>query len=1019
MSEFYAGQVDFTFTSDTGVGEKGAEKWNWAASVFCDPLAMPPRLQTKWASQLPEGGEAALYSDFQTRDTELGFRLLEARVPQLKLALHCFQNGLVKNQRAITTIRTRLDAIEKINQSEPNPALRHPPEVIAGLQRELTEASEEFEYLRGFTGRLDSLASIIELIADTSGADSFREQCFRLIGLSWKGQMKQKAFQQRFPHLRYHVNQQPGQPLHFNLPGAKGIPEANITIDEATAGYLIHCLETIATMALESMPLFDAQQRKQYLSGSWSPPLMMLRAIVELFHYCNFELPYQFSTRYVDRDEPVRIWNFQAGDNQWSSSTEEQLGDRLKRQAAEIASLLISPPPFLSCTDMAELSRYCRPSIAAGEISAHGQHLPYASVGLARLDCDQRNKVFKFQSGYELSAQLLDQLVATQPHLTRAFQSALGGTLLTLRGLAKLEPAAFKAEGAIEDSDRFSLLSRFWRLVAKHRPLALLGHDYAKAVYAGMAANGEPPPDRSSLLSVHLSSVFTQTAMAKGAQLNDPIAALVLSDQIRLVELINESWAFANDCFMRLAGNGPADLEQLFKTTTLSPEHETVLARSFNSKWLQATQSIWSLIRAAAPELWRFWTQLSNKISVQDMLTAVDAESGIDYLCKISAETIRLMLLVETCSPVFAERLIAGAEDGCREMLGAFAPFAGFAKLVATVGYYFDLSIQHDRWLAFTSNFHRHLKDLSRGLEQSEQARPQLDMLKAAITQLEIQYPDIAEQQQVSVDTQVAASAAGTQKVTVAIDEAVAQSVETICQQLLGGQAFAPDRLPEMIGLARIDGMGEELRAIAQLSETLKSNIEDSLRPLIFSSSTALADINKIVKQASAFTDAARTEVINYLVKVKQFVSFIQNSLSDTLFCEADAAARLKNAAFADSESRIGFFLCSAYGATLCSLSEVRDEAAAIAKARDSVMARVGDRLPNWQPEILMLGGGRLRCGKGVITLCGIDDLNPVFSEPKGAVSARLLWYALKMRFEIAQRVIGNQIPGVKLTVEI
>src|ERR1051326_2628764 len=149
MSEFFAGQLDFTFNAEVKGEEVTAGKWNWASAVFGDPLSLPPRLQTKWQPQ-SEDSEASLYSDWQTRDTELGYRLLEPRVPQFKLTIHCYRSGLLKRQRAIPLIRTRLETIEKINEAEPNPLLRHPAEVINGMKQEITEATEEFEYLRNF-----------------------------------------------------------------------------------------------------------------------------------------------------------------------------------------------------------------------------------------------------------------------------------------------------------------------------------------------------------------------------------------------------------------------------------------------------------------------------------------------------------------------------------------------------------------------------------------------------------------------------------------------------------------------------------------------------------------------------------------------------------------------------------------------------------------------------------------------------------------------------------------------------
>src|SRR5439155_24034106 len=135
---------------------------HWRRPVLHLPLPLPPRLQARWSPQMPESNEPSLYSDWQTRDTVFGYRLLEPRVAQFKLAIHCYRTGMVKRQRTGSMIRTRLSSIEKINQAEPNQALKYPAELIASMKREMAEAAEEYEYLRNFSGRLASLSMIVD-----------------------------------------------------------------------------------------------------------------------------------------------------------------------------------------------------------------------------------------------------------------------------------------------------------------------------------------------------------------------------------------------------------------------------------------------------------------------------------------------------------------------------------------------------------------------------------------------------------------------------------------------------------------------------------------------------------------------------------------------------------------------------------------------------------------------------------------------------------------------------------------
>ncbi|MEW6735408.1 MAG: hypothetical protein AB1489_29220, partial [Acidobacteriota bacterium] len=1025
-----AGQLNFTFNTETASAETAAGKWNWAATVFGDPLALPARLQIKSPTQLPEDGEASLYGDWQTRDTELGYRLLEPRVPQYKLAIHCFRNGLVKRQRAGSLLRTKLEALEKINEAEPNPALRHPLEMLAAMQREITESVEEYQYLRNYLGRIESLSALVEQLAEATetGRKGISEQLFRLIGLSWKGQMKIQAFRQRFPHLRYHLNQAAHTPLRYQLAGTAQLPGLDIILSEETATYLIHCLETIAALADESRSLFDTTARKQFLNSGWPPALMMLRALVELFYFCNFEIPYAYATVYLDRDDPTRLWIYQEALGQWQSSSDEPIGEKLKRQASDTVSLLIAPPPFLNCIDTEELSRYCRPSITAAEGQATNQHQPYTSIGLARLEVDSRNQLCKFQSGYEFSTQLIEQLVATQPHLMRAFQSGAGGPLETLLALARFEPIAFKVAGEnpLPDNERFALLGRCWRLLAKHRPLALLGHDYAKAIYTGMAAVGEPPPDRSSLLSVHLSSVFTKTALGKsGNPLPDPLTALMLADQIRLLELISATWSFMLDAFTRLQQvTSEESLARLLTSSSLSPEHEPGLASRFNSKWINATQSIWSLMRGTAPAAWNFWTRLFNKSSVQTILASYNSEGALNYLFQVSADLVRLMLLLEACSPVIAERMSTDAETAGRQLLAAFTNYLHLASLAASLDYYFDPDTQHDSWIAFVTNLRKHLEHLAAHRQHTEETKSQLEMVQTAITQLEIQYPQSAAMPSTSTQT-VISDVTAAPSALVVIDEVTAESIELICQRLLNAQTNTPNRLPELIALARVTGLAEDLRFLAQAIEALAAACQTDLLTLIFTAPSTTRNVTQFLRQAglargsASLDEPIRAELIKYLNQVHQLTNYVQPLLGQSALYQTEAQTKLNRLAFTESEQTLAFYLWSLLGRTFCTFAPVHNEVSLLASAQEFVKACVGDKLSGWQPEFLLLGGGMLRGGHGRLTLTGTTYLNPCFTQTEGPVSLRLLWYTLKMRFEYLLQILHSELPNTALALEL
>lgn len=1047
MSEHFPQNVGFTFDAPSQQVDMVADKWDWALAIFCDPLSTNAHLAPNNA--IPsQGYEVALYNDWQTRDTELGYRLIEPRLNQFSEAVASYNEGLIKRQRGMSLLRARLAAMKRINLTEPNPALQHSKELLNSIEKELNQTTQEHEYLRNFTIAVFALTETLNhLTKPTEEHRALLENSLRLTSLSWKGRLKIKAFQQHFPKTNYTLvtdkdrltsladfEQSSTQVNHnlqadtqghyyFALAGARYIPSMEISLDPVVANYLLHCLETIALLAKESVALFS-NERVRYLTNSWSPVMVMLRAIVELFHFCNFEMPYQYANSYVDRDNPRSIWRYRAQDGQWHKSVDESPGDHLKQQASEIASLLILPPPFLSCQEVAELSKYCRPEVMEEAVKRGNQYPPYVSAGLARLEYDASIQLYKFHSGYELSAQLLEQLIATQPQLLEQFTSTAGGPLMTLRAMARLEAQAFNgAQEPLSDQDRFTLLGRFWRLTAKHRPLALLGQDYAKNIYKGLASFGEPPPERSSLLSVHMSSVFTQAVLGKDGKLADPLAALVLADQIRLVELLNESWAFFVEYFGLLHLPYEELVAQL-QHQAVAPARELVVVQSFNSRWIKATQSIWSLIRATAPETWNFWVALNNKTSTQTLLAAEDLEGALNYLFQVVAETVRLILLLESCSPVFAERLTVSAETAGQSMLMAFTRHFNLPKLIASLDYYFDPEIRYDGWLSFILNFRRHLDLLTRGLEHNNEAKTQLELLQTAITQLDAQYSDLAKFEQLDISLapiesqpehlspSLGASKQGSAADNV-IDEATAANIEKICQQFLSTKALSAGQLLALVALA--SSKDSVINEIAAQLEPLASILAESQRVLIFSAPSVTQEVGRFLRSHGANVVSLKEELSAYLSKVEHFTTYLQQLLSDCIFSREEMRSQFAKAIFADSQTMLTFTLSSVMGATICTIGEANQDI--VSQITQDLAARTEPHIPNWSPEVLILGSGHLKLGSGRVVLSSAAGHNPIFSQ--GEDRTRLLWVAAKTRFDLALQLLRGEQAGAHFSIEI
>src|SRR6185369_13252925 len=112
---------------------------------------------------------------------------------------------------------------------------------------------------------------------------------------------------------------------------------------------------------------------------------------------------------------------------------------------------------------------------------------------------------------------------------------------------------------------------------------------------------------------------------------------------------------------------------------------------------------------------------------------------------------------------------------------------------------YFEPEVQHDRWLAFVINFRKHLEELGINLEKITGGKSQQEIIKAAITQIEIQYPETASRPVApvsSIPTGVGSQEKGslpTESIDIlpAIDEAIAQNLEVVCKKIIGPMAFS------------------------------------------------------------------------------------------------------------------------------------------------------------------------------------------------------------------------------------
>src|SRR5205823_4538255 len=77
-------------------------------------------------------------------------------------------------------------------------------------------------------------------------------------------------------------------------------------------------------------------------------------------------------------------------------------------------------------------------------VQAYG---PYQFSGLARMEQREENRSFRFQNAGKLTGIVLNQIVSLDDKLGLVFNTACGGPMQTLLGMANLEPRAFRLVG--------------------------------------------------------------------------------------------------------------------------------------------------------------------------------------------------------------------------------------------------------------------------------------------------------------------------------------------------------------------------------------------------------------------------------------------------------------------------------------------------------------------------------------------------------------------------------------------
>jgi hypothetical protein len=778
----------------------------WAQSVFAEPTVEGKGINSQLYQQAYVGREqeAILYKDLNSRDSELGLGLLDWRKAELLDAIAYLKSAIKKREHAAALLRSRLDALQRLatNRGDsPSTELVQTEQ----LECELTKIVNELHYLRTYSSKIESLERITKLIGSESTLRVTRtsEQILRLFSQSWRGLVKVRAWQQHFednhlPSLQPY--KQPGELEGFLLP--LGDARAAVAISRETGGYLLHLLEAIKVLAEDYRT--EVLQAKSITGDAWSSAHRLIRAITELFYFCNFEMPFSYIDLAMDPEDSSQLCVYSYELNEWQIVSEDfNSGRTLKRVGAEAAQLLVNGYTLLKLHQDQELNDFISAEIKLTDLAEGQNYRLFMCSGLSDFDLDPASQRVKFRMALNAIQQLLPVLATNQSELALLTNSALGGITETLIGMALLDNRAFSfpaTSGGLDPLARFQVLSHFWRVIGRRRAIAMMGEDYVKQVTNGLASLGEQGPDHPTFLTMRANTMFATTpglvtaapttlAEAQSALLN-PFTSLGLSDQIRLLDLAIQSWKIASELLDKLRDvHSQGKLRRIIESlpVVITERKEDIQLR-FNTKWLMANNWQWTFMRTCTPVAWDFWTKISGNEDWDGLLLALPPYQALGQLLRLFSDIVRLILVMELSGAEVAQSIQIEAESAGQEIMCGLEGFLREGErlppqVAEAINFYYDPEVRFDSWLAFTSSFRRYLKQMGQDLRTLNVDAKLLQSIDGLISQIEILYP--LREGVTAVLTPVAETPTQQPLPLTTIDEALAQQIDTTITQTL------------------------------------------------------------------------------------------------------------------------------------------------------------------------------------------------------------------------------------------
>ena len=1030
----------------------------WTERVFAEPVADGNSINPRFYEQgfISREQEIILYKDLYSRDTELGLGLINWRKSELLDAIAYLKSSVKKREYSASLARSRQESLDKLATTS-NLAQTQYAEQRATLTTELELLDTELTFLRAYSSKIDALERVVKLIGSESTLRVTRssEQILRLFSQSWRGLVKIKAWvgyfsdEAQLPVLQLY--KQPGEPAGFILPLGEGMRA--VAISRETAGYLLHLLKGINSLA--------EAYRKQLIEDTfninldWGYPHMLIRAIVEVFYFCNFEMPFSYVDLAIDPEDPSQLCVYNYDSGEWEMVIEDANSSRtLKRVGAEASQILVNSVALLKCHQESELSEIIRSE--AAEITSPGESHNYRLFmcsGLSEFDLDPANQRVKFRMAFGSMAQLLESIVEGQNDLTLVKKSVLGGALQTVLGMALIDSRAFSLPSGVRGLDpigRFQLLSSFWRLLGRRRAIAMLGEDYVKQVTSGLASLGEQGPEHPTFLTMRVGTVMSTGSSVRLGMVKvgeeqtleeppvSPFTSLGLSDQIRLLDLAIQSWKMSEELLEKLRevrsqGKLKRILEHL--PTLVASRKEDIQMR-FNSKWLVAQSWQWTFMRSCAPVAWDFWTKLSSDEPWDNMLLSLPPYQALGQLLRLFSDIVRLMLIIELSGSEVAESIQVQAESaGQTIMMGLEGFFREGERLppqvAEAVNFYYNPEIRFDSWLAFTSSFRRYLGQMKQDLKLLGVNKTLLTSISGLVEQIEILYP--ASESEKTEET-VAEPQQEEALRDLFIDEANAEQVEFLLHNVLNVPEQDSWTFFKLLSLTIRADKRNLILLVANNSEIVTELLPDNSQlSVLFNTPTTaktffnyLSSLDLVNNPPSEETlEEMRPKMIAYFNQLSELYSSlvpIANQIPNFLPQDRKKLSDyLANAP--QKSSGLSFLILLACNRLVVDISETTDPASiqaerAESKIRAYLREQINASVEEPSVEVYPIGGGRILARKGQCIITHQDEgFEPLWCELTQPCSRTLYSKFITKKFSMIAQLLSREFPDYQILV--